>query len=238
MATIQPRALLFDVFGTVVDWRGTVIREGEALARARGFTVDWPRFADEWRREGYIESLARVRRGEEPWQRVDALHRRKLDDLIQRHNLTGLTEGEIAGFNRVWHRLDPWPDSVAGLTRLRQRHLIAPLSNGDLALLTNMARHASLPWDCILCAEIFRRYKPDPAVYQGAVALLDLRPDEVMMVAAHVGDLAAAQAQGLQTAFVPRPLEHGPDGPQERTDQLALDIVATDFNDLARQLNC
>lgn len=230
------KALLFDVFGTVVDWRGSVIRAGEAISQAHGQSVEWAVLADEWRREGYTNALAKVRSGELPWTRVDVLHRQKLDELLPRFGVVGLSEDEIASLNQVWHRLDPWPDAVGGLTRLRRRFTIAPLSNGDLALLTNMAKHAGLPWDCILSAELFRAYKPDPAVYLGAAALLDLRPEQIVMVAAHVGDLRAAGALGLRTAFVARPLEHGPGGRIEVAEPGAFDIVASDFLDLATQL--
>lgn len=228
------KAVVFDVFGTVVDWRGTVIREGEALAARKGFQVDWGRFADEWRREGYVEAIARIRRGEAPWEVVDVLHRRKLDELLVRYGVTGLAEEEIEHFNRVWHRLTPWPDAVPGLERLRRRYLIAPLSNGNFALLTNMARHSGLPWDCILSAELARRYKPDPAVYLLAPQLLRIRPDDVLMVAAHPGDLYAARAAGLRTAYVPRPLELGPGAPlQQPAAEAEFDLVAQDFLELA-----
>ena len=229
------QALVFDVFGTVVDWRGTVIREGEALGRRHGLAVDWPRFADAWRREGYVEAIARIRRGEAAWEIVDVLHRRMLDELLARHGVHGLPEDEIARFNRVWHRLAPWPDAVPGLARLKRRYTIAPLSNGNVALLTNMARHAGLPWDCILSAELFGAYKPDPAVYRGAARLLGLAPEDLMMVAAHGGDLRSAGALGLRTAFVARPLEHGPDRAPEAPDP-SVDLVAGDFLDLADQL--
>src|SRR5579883_2331141 len=231
------KALIFDVFGTVVDWRGSVIREGEALGRSKGLTIDWARFADEWRIEGYTQAIARIRSGEQPWERVDVLHRRKLDELLVRHGIIGLSEEEIGHFNRVWHRLNPWPDAVPGLTRLRARYTISPLSNGDFALLTEMARHAGLPWHCILSSELFQCFKPDPRTYLGAARLLDLAPDQVLMVAAHVGDLQAAHALGLATALVPRPLEFGPSRPYERPDTSSFDLVADDFEDLARQLD-
>jgi 2-haloacid dehalogenase len=230
------RALVFDVFGTVVDWRSSVIREGEALGRARGVQVDWGRFADDWRREGYTEAIQRIGRGELSWLRVDALHRQELDRLLERHGIGGLSEAEIAQFNRVWHRLAPWPDAVAGLTRLRRSFIVSPLSNGDFALLTNLARAAGLPWDCIISAELFHCFKPDPRVYQGAAALLDLPPEAVMLVAAHPGDLHGARAAGLRTALVLRPLEHGPGHPTPPVDTAAFDLVAGDFLDLADQL--
>jgi 2-haloacid dehalogenase len=226
------KALTFDVFGTVVDWRGTITREGMAFGAARGLEVDWARFADAWR-AGYQPSMARVRRGELPWTNIDALHRLILDDLLVQFGITGLSEADKDHWNRVWHRLTPWPDAVAGLTRLRQRFILATLSNGNVALLTNMAKHAGLPWDCILSGELAQHYKPDPEVYQMAADLLGLKPEEVMMVAAHKGDLRAAQAVGLRTAFVPRPLEHGPERTPDTTPDPAFDVHAKDFNDLA-----
>jgi 2-haloacid dehalogenase len=232
----EVKALVFDVFGTVVDWRGSVIREGEDLARTKALAVDWPRFADEWRRDGYVAGMERIRRGELPWMKVDRLHRRKLDELLATYGVSGLDEAEIAYFNRVWHRLSPWPDAVPGLARLRERLIIAPLSNGDVALLTNMAKARMLPWDCILSSELFGAFKPDPRVYLGAADLLDLPPAALLMVAAHVGDLRAARSVGLRTASVPRPLEWGPGGPVEPPPDPTFDLVATDFVDLAAQL--
>jgi 2-haloacid dehalogenase len=235
------RALLFDVFGTVVDWRATVIHEGEALARHHGWPegrVDWGAFADRWRREGYTAAVGRIARAEAPWTRVDDLHRRMLDTLLAEHGLSDLTPEEIAHLNRVWHRLAPWPDAVPGLIRLRHHYTLAPLSNGNFALLTNMAKHAGLPWDCIISAELFRTYKPNPEVYRGAVELLGLAPPEAMMVAAHPSDLEAARRAGLRTAYVPRPLEYGPDVPEPEagvTDQ-PFDVVAEDFLALAHAL--
>ena len=236
MVSGQIKALVFDVFGTVVDWRGSVIAEGEKLGRAMQSPVDWPRFADAWRQEGYVDAIARIRRGEAPWMNADELHRRKLDELLERFGIRGLAEDEIDRFNRVWHRLTPWPDALPGLTRLKARFVISPLSNGNFALLTNMAKHTGLPWDCIISAELTRKYKPEREVYLSAPTLLGLRPGEVMMVAAHLNDLEGAQAAGLGTAFVPRPLEHGPDGPREAEPDASIDVVAQDFVELAERL--
>ncbi len=233
---LRVKALVFDVFGTVVDWRGTIVREGEALGQAVGSRVDWASFADEWRKDGYLAGLDRIRRGEWPWMRVDALHRRKLNDLLAKHGLTGLTAAQVDHLNRVWHRLTPWPDAVPWLTRLRERYIVAPLSNGDFSLLTNMAKAAKLPWDCVIAAELTRHYKTDPEVYTGAAALLDLPTNEVMMVAAHGGDLLAARATGMRTALVHRPLEYGPGGRPERQPDPPFDVTADDFLDLATQL--
>lgn len=229
------KALTFDVFGTVVDWRGSISREGEAINRAKGLTVDWPRFADAWR-DQYQPSMDRVRRGEIPWTNLDALHRESLDRLLVEFRIDGLTEAEKADLNRVWHRLDPWPDAVEGLTRLRRRYTLATLSNGNVALLTDMAKRAGLPWDCILSAELARAYKPDPRAYLTAAELLGLAPAEVMMVAAHPDDLRAAQRVGFHAAYVPRPLERGPNAPPPEPADPAFDVVASDFIDLARQL--
>ena len=230
------KALLFDVFGTVVDWRSSVIAAGDALGRAHGFQVDWPRFADEWRRDGYLGGIERIRRGEAPWTTVDALHRAKLDELLPRYGVLGLNADEIERFNRVWHRLAPWPDAVPGLSRLRRRFILSTFTNGGFALITNLARHAGLPWDCIITADLFRVYKPAPAFYRGAVELLALRPEEAMLVAAHPYDLAAARGHGLRTAFVPRPLEFGPNAPPEAPPEGGVDLVAADFLDLAAKL--
>ena len=232
------KALVFDVFGTVVDWRGSIIREGEALA-AKGLQVDWPAFADAWR-AGYQPAMQRVRvsdgGSEGGWANIDTLHREILDGLLPRFGLDMLTEEERAHLNRVWHRLEPWSDSVRGLRQLKSHFVISTLSNGNVALLVNMAKHARLPWDCVLSAELFRHYKPDPEVYQGAARLLGFEPAQVLMVAAHPGDLAAAERAGLRTAYVPRPLEHGRGGAMEPVGDLRFDVVAADFIALAEQL--
>jgi 2-haloacid dehalogenase len=229
------KALVFDVFGTVVDWRGSIIREGRLLGRRRKLKVDWAAFADAWR-AGYRPAMARVRSGELPWTKIDVLHRMILDELLPRFGIRGLTEDEIDHLNRAWHRLRPWPDARAGLAKLKRRHVIATLSNGNVALLTNMAKHAGLPWDCILSAEVMRHYKPDPEAYLGAADLLGVRPAELMMVAAHKDDLHAARACGLKTAYVTRPREYGPGGKVDIAREPAFDVHARDFLDLARQL--
>ncbi len=227
-------ALVFDVFGTVVDWRSSVIAEGTARGARLGLAVDWAAFADDWR-AGYPLAMDEVRRGVLPWTNLDGLHRRILVRLLADRGIV-LDEAEAAEFNRVWHRLDPWPDSVEGLTRLKARYPIATLSNGHVRLLLDMARHAGLPWDAIFSAELFGHYKPDPEAYLGACHLLDLPPAQVLMVAAHPSDLRGARAAGLRTAYVPRPLERGPGGPMEPWTEGEFDVVATDFVDLARQL--
>jgi 2-haloacid dehalogenase len=229
------RALVFDVFGTVVDWRTSVAMDVQELAKRKGMTVDAAKFADAWR-AGYGPSMNRVRTGELPWTKLDALHRMTLDRILVDFKIAGLTEDEKDALNRAWHRLRPWPDSVAGLTKLKKKFIIAPLSNGNISLMTEMAKHAGLPWDCILGAELARHYKPDREVYQSAADILDLRPAQVMMVAAHLGDLRAAKAVGLRTAFVARPLEYGPDGKPDLKGDASVDVSAKDFNDLAAQL--
>ena len=229
------RALVFDVFGTVVDWRGSIIREGRALGRKKRLKVDWPAFADAWR-AGYRPAMARVRSGELPWTTIDALHRMILDGLLARFRIGGLKESEIDHLNRAWHRLRPWPEARAGLERLKRRFTLGTLSNGNMALLVNMAKRARLPWDCVLSAELFRHYKPDPEAYLGAVSLLGVAPHELMLVAAHKDDLRAALACGLRTAFVPRPREYGPAARPDTSPDPAFDYHARDFLDLARQL--
>jgi 2-haloacid dehalogenase len=230
------RALIFDVFGTCVDWRSGVARDAAAVARAKGVQLDPVAFADAWRAK-YQPSMETVRSGKRPWTILDVLHRESLDSLLPQAGLAGkLSDAEVDDLNRAWHRLDPWPDAVAGLTRLKRKYIIAPHSNGNLALLVNMAKRAGIPWDCIIGAEVVRNYKPVPASYQDAARILGLKPGNVMMVAAHNGDLRAAQAQGLRTGFVPRPAEHGPGQKTDLAPDGAWDVVARDFNHLAEQL--
>jgi len=228
-------ALVFDTFGTVVDWRTSIIREGELIGRTHALDVDWATFADDWR-AGYGPAMNRVRSGELPWTKLDVLHRMILDRLVEDLSIVALSEEEIESFNRVWHRLIPWPDAVPALYRLKARYVIAPLSNGNVSLLTNMAKHAGLPWDCILSAELAGRYKPHPEVYLKAADLLSLPPERVMMVAAHRGDLEAAQALGFKTALVHRPLEFGPNRNVDTTDDPRFDLNARDFGVLADRL--
>ena len=230
-----PKALLFDTFGTVVDWRGSIIEEGTAWGRARGLEVDWARFADRWRAD-YAPSMNKVRRGELPWTKIDVLHRMTLEDLLKEFGIEGLTEEEKDRWNRVWHRLKPWPDAVPGLTRLKKKYIIAPLSNGNVALLTNMAKHAGLPWDLILSAELAKHYKPDREAYLTAADLLGVKPADTMMVAAHFYDLNAARGCGLRTGFIHRPNEYGPGGKADQARPGEFDVVARDILDLASQL--
>ena len=233
--TDQIKALVFDIFGTVVDWRSSVIREGQKLSAELGLPVDWPAFSDAWR-AGYQPAMQRARTGEIAWTNIDGLHRVILEELLPRFGLTGLTEAQRDHLNRAWHRLEPWPDSVAGLRRLKKRFVISTLSNGNVALLVNMAKHGRLPWDCVLSAEIIQKYKPDPEVYQMAASLLGFDREQVLMVAAHPSDLRGAQRAGLRTAYVPRPLEHGQGGWVEPVGDAVFDLTVPDFNELALAL--
>lgn len=232
------KALVFDVFGTCVDWRGSVIRELGAAARSRGADVNTAAMADEWRREGYIRGIAQIRAGETPYVSSDVLFRRKLDELLVKYGLTGLSSAEVDYLAKAWRRLDPWPDTVAGLTRLKRKFVISTLSNGSFATLTEMARRGGMPWDSIITTELRRTFKPEREAYQLAADLLDVQPAEVMLVAAHDNDLRGSQAAGLHTALVPRPQEWGPGGEQPPPADPTFDFVASDFNDLARQLGC
>lgn len=228
-----PRVLAFDIFGTVVDWHGSIAREVQALYPS----LDADAFALAWR-AGYQPAMQRVRSGELGWTRVDELHRLILDGLLPRFGLAHLGEAERQHLNSVWHRLDAWPDAVAGLTRLKARFTICTLSNGNIGLLTNMAKRAGLPWDCVLSAEVFRAYKPDPLTYLGVAQTFDLAPAEVLMVAAHQDDLAGARACGLQTAYIERPLECGPTNPKDVSPDAANTLHARDLLHLADLLDC
>ena len=229
------RALVFDVFGTVVDWHSSVVREGLMLSAAKGLQADWPAFANAWR-AGYAPAMDRTRGAGAAWADIDTLHRQILDGLLPRFGLQSLSEAERDHLNRVWHRLLPWPDAVGGLNRLKSRFVIGTLSNGNVSLLVDMAKNAGLPWDCVLSGELVQRYKPDPEVYRMATRLLGCAPAELLMVAAHVDDLRAARACGLRTAYVHRALEFGPDTPPRPARPEGFDLVASDFIDLACQL--
>jgi 2-haloacid dehalogenase len=235
MSTV--RALTFDVFGTVVDWRSSIIDEGRALGRNKAMEVDWEAFADAWR-DNYQPSMSRVRDGEVPWTNLDSLHRGSLDALLRQFAIEGLDEQEKDHLNRAWHRLRPWPDSVEGLIRLKKKYILATLSNGNVALLVNMAKNAGLPWDAILGAEVTRHYKPQPPCYLMTAQLLGLAPGECMMVAAHNDDLLAAGELGFRTAFVGRPTEHGHGQQTDLKAEHEFDFVAESFIDLVSQLGC
>jgi 2-haloacid dehalogenase len=231
------KALGFDVFGTVVDWRNGVIRDASAVGKAKGIEQDWGRFADAWRAL-YGPSMEEVRSGRRPWTKLDVLHRESLDKLLPEYGLAGLSKAELEDLNKAWHRLDPWPDAVEGLTRLRTKFTLFTLSNGNVALMVDMAKRAGLPWDAILGAEVTRHYKPQPECYLLSAELLGLRPDECMLVAAHAGDLRAASAVGLRTAFVSRPDEFGGVRQADAPPVGEFDYHARDLLDLADQLSC
>jgi 2-haloacid dehalogenase len=232
------KALVFDVFGTVVDWRTSLISDFTAWSERRGIKADWTALVDGWRGL-YSASMDEVRaHPERGYVILDVLHRRSLERLVAKLGITGLTDADLDYLTKGWHRLHPWADSVAGLTRLKSKYIISPLSNGNVALLTNMAKFAKLPWDLVMSAELFAHYKPDREVYLGAASLLSLAPDEVMMVAAHNYDLEAASNLGLKTAFVARPIEYGPLQTRDFDSTGAWDIVAKDFGGIADRLGC
>lgn len=229
------KALIFDVFGTVVDWRTSIVNECQELGNVKNIQIDWNLFADRWRGK-YGPFMDKVRSGSIQWTNLDSLHRMALDELLTEFDVTNLSEGEKQNLNKVWHRLTPWPDAVPGLTKLKSNFIIGTLSNGNISLLVNMAKNAGLPWDCIFSAELARAYKPDPIVYKTAVSLLEKDPSEILMVAAHKGDLTAAQKVGLRTAYIPRPLEYGPNHLIDTDTNNTFDIEASDINDLAVKL--
>jgi 2-haloacid dehalogenase len=233
------RACLFDVFGTVVDWRTSVSRDLAAFAKEKRISgIDWLEFAVEWRKL-YQPSMEEVRSGRRAFTILDVLHRESLDKLIARYGIKGLAEADLEHMNRAWHRLDPWPDVVKGLTRLKSKFIIAPCSNGNIALMVNLGKRAGLPWDCILGAETARAYKPMPDAYRNSCRQLGLPTAKVLMVAAHNHDLKAAKAQGMQTAFVARPTEHGAGQTTDLApDPGCVDLAPKDFVELAAKLGC
>lgn len=233
----QVKALVFDVFGTVVDWRTSIIRELEAFGAQKGIFADWAAFTDDWRGL-YQPSMEEVRSGRRPWTILDVLHRESLETLLASYGITGLSEAEKEHINKVWHRLTPWPDSVPGLQRLKSRYLIGTLSNGNVGLLAWMAKNAGLPWDVILGAEVARAYKPLPEAYLRTAEILGLRPEQMMLVAAHNDDLAAAAEQGYATAFVARPAEYGPRQTKDFKADRNWDVVTDSFLGLADALGC
>ena len=233
MTVLHPKVLAFDIFGTVVDWHGSIAKEVHTM----GLQVDGGEFALAWR-AGYQPAMKRVMSGELGWTLIDDLHRMILDEILGKFNITQLTESQKRHLNKVWHRLDAWPDSVAGLTRLKTKFTICSLSNGNLGLLTNMAKRAGLPWDCILSAEVFRAYKPHPSTYLGVARVFDVEPAEVMLVAAHQDDLAAARDCGLQTAYIERPHEFGVKHPKDVSPNPANTWHAKNLLALAEQLGC
>lgn len=236
-AKAEVQALLFDVFGTVVDWRGSIIAELTRLGAEKGIKADWPAFTDDWRGL-YQPAMEEVRSGRRAWTILDVLHRESLETLLGKYAITGLSDAEKDHINRVWHRLKPWPDVVEGLTRLKTRYIIGTLSNGNVGLLTRMAKNGGLPWDVVLGAETARAYKPLPQAYLASAALLNLEPAQVMLVAAHNGDLAAAAASGLRTAFVARPTEYGPHQKVDFKADRDWDVVADSFTSVAAAMGC
>jgi 2-haloacid dehalogenase len=232
--TATVKALFFDVFGTLMDWRTSVAREAQQILQPRGVTIDWPAFADAWRDE-YQPAMEEVRAGRIPFSKLDTLHRRNLERILPRFDIADLPEATLVQLNLAWHRLDAWPDVPAALARLRKKFLLAPVSNGNISLMVDLARRNDLPWDAILGAEIAGDYKPKPRVYLAAAAAFDLQPSECMMVAAHSRDLAAAAATGLRTGHVARPNEHGP-GTGERAPTVPVDVAGSDLGDVATKL--
>lgn len=235
MPKVQPVAIVFDTFGTVVDWRSSLIADLSDFGASKGITADWTGLVDAWR-AAYHPSMDRVRKGELPWTKLDDLHRASLDHLVSQFDIKGLAEADLVHINKGWHRLHPWPDSVPGLTRLKSRFIIGPLSNGNVSLLLNMAKFAGIPWDMIFGSDLFGHFKPDPETYLGVARILDLQPNQVMLAAAHNNDLAAARRSGLLTAFFPRPTEYGPYQKKDTHADQDWDIVATNIQDLATQL--
>src|ERR1700748_2131200 len=230
------KALVFDVFGTVVDWRTSLINDFTKWGEQRGIKADWTALVDGWRAV-YTASMDDVRQHpERGYVILDVLHRRSLEKLVEQLGIKGLSDADLHHLTMGWHRLHPWPDSVAGLTRLKKKFIISPLSNGNVALLNDMAKHAGLPWDLILSAELAKHYKPDREAYLTAVDLLGLKPGEVMMAAAHSGDLRAAASFGLRTGFIYRPNERGPGGQADHAKAGEFDIVSSDMVDLAAQM--
>ena len=231
------KALVFDTFGTVVDWRSSIIAEATTWGKAKGLNINWVDFTDQWRL-GYRPAMDKVRKGEIPWTRLDDLHRMILDDLLSKYKIQGLSEEEKVNWAHVWRRLKPWPDSVEGLIRLKKKYIISPMSNGNVALMTNLAKFGGLPWDVILGSDLVKHYKPDREMYLSAPFYLDLKPEEVMMCAAHAPDLQAARGYGLRTGFIYRPNEYGggPVGVPDKAKPGDFDVVSVSIVDLAKQL--
>ena len=228
------KACVFDVFGTVVDWRSSVIAESSNWGKAKGLHIDWAEFTDRWRL-GYRPALDKVRGGEIPWTRLDDLHRMILENLLKQDKIEGLSEEEKVSWAHVWRRLKPWPDSVEGLSRLKKKYIISPMSNGNVALMTSLAKFGGLPWDLVLGSDLVKHYKPDRETYLSAPFYLDLKPAEVMMCAAHLGDLQAARGCGLRTGFIYRPHEYGDSSYAlpDKAESGDFDVVSVSIIDLA-----
>ena len=231
---VSPKALFFDVFGTLVDWRTSIAREAELILKPLGFSLDWLAFADAWRDE-YQPGMEEVRSGRIPFSKLDVLHRRNLERILPRFGISGLSEDAMRELNLAWHRLDAWPDVPPGMARLKRRVMLAPVSNGNISLMVDLARRNNIPWDAILGAETAGDYKPKPRVYLAACEALDLPPGECMMVAAHTNDLLAAAKCGLRTGHIARPDEKGP-GTGEAAPKAPVDVAASSLEDLAGKL--
>lgn len=235
MSISEVKALCFDVFGTVTDWRGSVIAEGEALAAVHGLEVDWGEFVNKWRIDGYIASLIKIASGEMEYISTEEIHRRKLDSLLEEYQITSLSEAETANFNLAWNRILAWQDSVQGLASMKENFLIMPFSNGDYRCMLDIAKHNGLPWDGIISADFFKKVKPDLSIYTDAADMLCMHPSEIMMVACHAQDLDAARLAGFRTAYVNRPLEYGPNAIAEAKPN-PYDYDANSFIELAEML--
>ncbi len=229
------KAILFDVFGTTVDWRSSIIAELGKFGDETGLSADWPAMADRWR-AGFRDLQSKIARGERPWITMDQIHREVLDGMLRDLGVADLPDEEVSHLNRAWHRLRPWPDTVEGLTLMKRDHIIGTLSNGNLSLLISLAKYGGLPWDCVLSTGMFGTYKPNPEVYLGAVRMLDTNPGDVMMVAAHAYDVDGAREAGLRTAYVFRPDEFGPGKGEDPGATSRFDVVASSFVELARRL--
>jgi len=230
-------ALVFDVFGTVVDWRSSITRQASEFGAEHGVTANWSQFADDWR-AGYHAGMARINAGKDEWKSVDEIHRERLNLLLDEYGFPSLDKARIEAFNNSWHRLDGWPDSTSGLSRLKSKFTISSLSNGNMSLLINLSKFAGLPWDAVLSVELTGKYKPHPQTYRKAVTLLGLEPEQVMLVAAHNSDLRGAINAGLRSALVARPDEYGNSELADLEPESDFDYFAGDFNDLADQLGC
>jgi 2-haloacid dehalogenase len=231
------KALFFDVFGTVVDWRNSIAAEVDRFSDEKGLGLDGQAFALSWRRR-YVPAMARIRSGERGFIDLDTLHRENLIEVLDEFGIDGLPDSDIEHLNMAWHRLNPWPDSVPGLTRLKSKFILATMSNGNVKLMVDMAKHGGLPWDMILGAEIAKSYKPDPETYLAGCRMLRLAPEECMMVAAHNGDLVAASKLGLKTAFIARPTEYGPEQTVDFKAEHDFDVIAESMEGVADKLGC
>jgi 2-haloacid dehalogenase len=229
-----PKALFFDVFGTLVDWRTSIAREAQNILKPLGYEIDWLAFADSWRAQ-YQPAMDEIRSGRQAFCKLDVLHRRNLEKILPRFNIAGLSDDALTNLNLAWHRLEAWPDSASGLARLRRKFWLAPVSNGNISLMVDLARRNDFPWDAILGSEVAGDFKPKPRVYLAACEAFDLAPGDCMMVAAHSNDLASAAKCGLRTAHIARPNEHG-SGRGEKVPTVDVDFAVADLNDLAGKL--